>query len=296
MIHKPTSIFSIKTTFKKELLLFSIPLMISGSLSILMNNFDTFMIGYFLNSASVGIYNIAYGISVIMLIPLSLFGYIYFPLSSKLLKEDKNRQIKRLLPLVNKWGTMSVLPLIFIFLAYPTQIISLLFGTEYTGANQALQILTLGYIPHLLNGKTGETLKSGGFTQIILFAAIIATLVNISLNFLLIPKIGVNGAAIATGISFFTLGLIYIFALFNVMKMSPFSRNYLTQLVFAGGIGVFLINLNEILGTINLGLTIFLVLNIILFYFFLVTINVITRKFEEEDKILIKILKEKLRI
>ncbi len=289
-------ITAIKSSFKKELLFFSFPLMISGGLAILMNNFDTIMIGYFLESTDVGIYNVAYKLAGFMLIPLSFLGYIYFPLCSKLLKENKVKELKKLLPLINKWGAVSVFPLIFLFLVYPTQVISALFGNEYIGAKYALQILTLGYLVHLLNGKTGETLKSGGYTKMILLSAIVSTIINLPLNFILIPILGIEGAAIATGMSFFVLGLVFIFVLLNSMKISPFSKNYLIQSIYGVIVAVALVYLNQLLHIPRLGEIVFLLVNIVLFYGLFLSLNLLTRKFEYGDRILFELFKEKIGI
>ncbi|MHA1701244.1 MAG: oligosaccharide flippase family protein, partial [Promethearchaeota archaeon] len=284
-------ITAIKSSFKKELLFFSFPLMISGGLAILMNNFDTIMIGYFLESTDVGIYNVAYKLAGFMLIPLSFLGYIYFPLCSKLLKENKVKELKKLLPLINKWGAVSVFPLIFLFLVYPTQVISAIFGNEYIGAKYALQILTLGYLVHLLNGKTGETLKSGGYTKVILWAALLSVVVNIFLNILLIPLLGIEGAAIATGASFFSIGIIYIFAVERYMGISPFSKKYTLNcfLALVSGISVVLLYNNIPISFRFLSL----VTSVLLFTIFYLLLNVITKNFEREDIFLVEMLENK---
>lgn len=276
---------------KKELLYFSIPLMLSGGLTILMNNFDTFMVGYFLSSTQVGIYNIAYKMAGFILMPLSFVGFIYFPLSSKLLSDGKKSQVTKLLPFFNKWGTALVVPIIFLFLAFPSKTISIFFGQEYVPAALSLQLITIGYLPHLLNGKTGETLKAGGHTKILLWTALAATVTNLSLNMLLIPRFGIEGAAMATGASFFLMGAIYILSIKKLMQISPFSEKYILSCVLALLSGVLIAVIHEMLFT-SLGI-VGLLFSLVLFVGLFLSLNIITRNFEEEDLLVIEIIEDR---
>ena len=289
IINTPFSqIWSIKSTMKKKLMKFSYPLLLSAGLVIIFSNVDKLMIAFFLDSAAVGNYELAYRFANIILMPLTFLGFIFYPIASKLLKEKKRSVLKQLLPYINKLGTISVFPIIFLFIFYPSRVIELFVGAAYPSAALVLQILTIGYLPHLLNGKTGEALKSGGYTKAILYMTIFITPVNIVLNWLLIPRFGVSGAALSTGISFFVFGLMYIFSLKKLMKMSPFSSNYYLQMLIGiiVCLGIYLAN-TFLLASILTNL-VFLITNLVLFYLLFLLVNYLFGFYEENDKILVK--------
>jgi O-antigen/teichoic acid export membrane protein len=279
----------VRSSLKRELLSYSAPLIFSGALAIVMTNLDKFMISYFLGSGEVGLYNSGYKLSEVILLPLAFMGYIYFPLSSHLLKEGKKEQLKKLLPLINKWGAASVFPVMFLFIAYPLQVIFLFFGSEYAGAAPVLQILTLGFTLHLLNGKTGETLKSGGHTGIILAIMFVDVAINVVFNFLLIPIYGVTGAALATAITFLIGSSLAILALMRYMCISPFSRNYLIQCVLGVVTGGVLIALNNLFGLTSMGNVIFVLVDVLLFYSLMLLLSFLINNIEKEDYLLVKI-------
>jgi len=85
---------------------------------------------------------------------------------------------------------------------YSRLFITSFFGTAYADGAIALQILLFGvlfYTVSLIN----ENIVSGiGKPQIIMNIIVAAAIVNIVLNFILIPLFGINGAAIATMVSY----------------------------------------------------------------------------------------------
>jgi O-antigen/teichoic acid export membrane protein len=87
------------------------------------------------------------------------------------------------------------------------QIIKTLFGAEYIAGATALSILVFGFMVYGAVGPAGAILRSYGRTKTVMWTNYLGAVINLGLNFLLIPIYGVNGAAIATG---FALGLLYI--------------------------------------------------------------------------------------
>lgn len=280
-------LITVESTRKRELFAFSFPLMMSASMSMVMRNIDTFMIGYFLTSADVGVYNIGYQLANTILLPLSFFGFLYGPIASRLESDGQVDRMRKLLPLINKWGTMLVLPGIFLFLVYSSETIELLFGNGYTTAATSLQILTLGYVAHLINGKTGDTLEAGGYTRVILFSTFTSTIINVILNVLLIPKWGISGAAVATGSSYFVLGALLVIGLLYSMKISPISKNYIAQMGIGTVTGAIVFAVNRVLLTPESSV-LFITWNILFYYITFVLLNTVAGTWASEDQFLME--------
>lgn len=105
------------------------------------------------------------------------------------------------------------------------------FGFEY------LKIMTIGIPGFLLSQIYASTLREGGETMIPMKAGIIAILTNLVLNYLLIfghlgfPKLGVNGAAIATVISRYIEAFIIMFISHTNEKFKYFGGLYRTLII-----------------------------------------------------------------
>lgn len=105
------------------------------------------------------------------------------------------------------------------------------FGFEY------LKIMTIGIPGFLLSQIYASTLREGGETMIPMKAGIIAILTNLVLNYLLIfghlgfPKLGVNGAAIATVISRYIEAFIIMFISHTNEKFKYFGGLYSTLII-----------------------------------------------------------------
>lgn len=76
-------------------------------------------------------------------------------------------------------------------------------------AESYLYIMVIGLVPYTISQCYGSTLREAGQSTVPMVAGVVAVAVNLSLNYVLIfgklgaPKLGVNGAAVATVISRF---------------------------------------------------------------------------------------------
>ena len=72
------------------------------------------------------------------------------------------------------------------------------YGSEFFGSIAVLQILSLAVFPIFLGHLATQSLVALELNKIYLLVAFIGMLLNISLNYFLIPRFGANGAAWAT--------------------------------------------------------------------------------------------------
>ncbi len=96
---------------------------------------------------------------------------------------------------------ISSTPLIILFLIFPQDILTLLFGNLFSAGGTALMILTLANGFSMSMGQAGNIMSLTGKEKYSAYAATLAIAINILLNIFLIPRYGMNGAAIGTGTS-----------------------------------------------------------------------------------------------
>jgi O-antigen/teichoic acid export membrane protein len=207
-----------------ELLSFSAPLLLTSALTLVLSDFDTFMIGYFASQGEVGVYNVIYPIAVLLLAFLRSFRFLFLPEISELDASENYRSMRKQYHLVTKWIFMTTTPVFALIVVYPELLIQALFGTEYVTGARALAILAVGFYVHSVLGLNGTTLTSIGRTQIILYDNIVAAAVNIGLKFWLIPRYGLVGAALATTASYVLINVLYSAQLYQHRSILPTTK------------------------------------------------------------------------
>ncbi len=223
--------FSLDSKLGKKLVIFSVPLLLSGILSFVMNWTDTLMLGYYKSSETVGLYNAASPLARLIPIFLTSAGFLYSPIASQLYAQGKVEEMKRIYQVLTKWVFLLTLPIFAVMLLFPEATIKFFFGAKYVSAASALQILALGFMFHTFLGLNGMSLIVIGDSSFILFSNFISAAFNVLLNTLLIPAYGINGAAVATAVSYFIANVLMSLRLYQKTSIHPFSQSYLKPLI-----------------------------------------------------------------
>ena len=176
------------------------PLMLVASLALFTGYVDIFMLGYFVDESAVGIYDIAIKYSSVTAIFLAAINAYIMP---KFASHYKHGRIGELASLVQKSSfliALTTIPLLLILFTLSGFLMGL-YGEEYLFGIVALRILIIAQMVSALCGSVAILLQmtnnQGTFQNIFL----VATIINVILNFVLIPKYGITGAAVATLIS-----------------------------------------------------------------------------------------------
>lgn len=215
----------------KELLVFSLPLLGVAILALLVTWTDTLMIGGFRTSAEVGLYNAAYPLAHFISTPLRAILLIYMPVTSGLYAQGLIPEIRRNFSILTKWLCAATLPLFLILFLFPETVLNFLFGASYAPAATALRILSLGSIINNFLGPNGATLIAMGRVRFIMWATLATTLLNVGLNFALIPPLGIEGAAIASIAAMISINLIRCWKLHSISGAQPLSKNLIKPIL-----------------------------------------------------------------
>ena len=184
----------------KILLRDSWPLIMSGIAIMIYMKIDQIMLGQMIGDQAVGIYSAVVRISEVWyFIPMSIVASV-FPaiLEAKKLSEAEYRaRLQKLYDLM-VWLSVSVaLPMTFV----ATPLVKLLFGEAYVAAGTVLAIHIWASVFVFLGVASDKWFLVENRQLLGLQRTILGAIANVVLNFMLIPKYGVIGAAIATVIS-----------------------------------------------------------------------------------------------
>lgn len=220
----------------RSILAFSLPLVLSSGVVLMLQYGDNFLLGYFRSSEVVGIYDAAYTLARTLLIALATFKFLFVPMFSRLDAADNRVEMGRLYRLVTKWVSLSTFPIFFIFVLFPKESLELLFRAEYNAGSIALVVLSVGFFVHLLMGLNAGALVALGYSKSILIGNIISFVANVVLNLLLIPKFGILGAALASTGSYTLMNAFYQYNLVRHGNLNPFPKSVVLPLVISGGL------------------------------------------------------------
>jgi len=222
--------FLLNTALVKELIKFSIPLMFVGLLNYLMGWTDTLMLGYYKSTEIVGLYNAASPLAKLLLLILSSAGFLYMPLASTLYAQGKIEEIRNLYVLLTKWIFLLTFPLFSLMFLLPDFVITIFFGPTYIPSSSALRILSVGFIFHVIFGLNGISLVVIKENKFMMYSNLFSAILNVMLNAVLIPHYGLNGAAVATAISYLVGNILSSLWLYKKSRIHPFRQDYLTAL------------------------------------------------------------------
>lgn len=213
---------SIKPT--RRLLLYSWPIMFHTVISQLFGWTDTLMIGYFKNSAEVGLYNAALPTAhILTIIPTGIMA-LFVPVMTELYTNKYRKEFSNTYKTTTKWIFYFASYCMVVALIYNKEIITLLFGKSYLQSAPSFAVLVIGYFIYSLATPTNSILKVIEKTEYIMVNTIISTLLNIILNYLFIPLWGMLGAAIASTISLTIWSLMSYFESLMLLKIHPIKR------------------------------------------------------------------------
>ena len=269
---------------RKELLLFSLPLLATNALSMIIIRMDTLMLGYFKTVDVVGLYNAAHPIAQLIEIFLLSLVFIYVPITSQLYAKNLIEEMRRNYAILTKWIVSATLPFFLVILLFPEAMLNVLFSSAYAQASAALalRILGVGMFIHVFLGPNAATLIVIGRTKLNLMDNMIGAITNVSLNLLLIPPLGIIGAAIASAISLALINALKSAQIFRIHRIHPFAWNYLKPVMTSGALISIIYVLVKVFWSSTITLAMLVALGILFFALYGLSI-LITKSFDPED-------------
>ena len=190
----------------KPYLLFSLPLIPAALSCWVVELSDRYMIVYFLDVASAGIYSAAYGIGAMVSMFMSPMGITLLPTMFSLYERNRIGELKVHLGYSLKAYLMFAIPSLF-GLAVLSRSLLLTFTTPaFISAYLVVPFVALGTIFYVCGGTIAIILQILKRTRILALVGGAAAAINLILNIVLIPIVGILGAAIATLITFLFMG------------------------------------------------------------------------------------------
>lgn len=191
---------SIDDFSKKELISTSIPMLINAISLFLMTYISIFLLEVFSTTEDVGIFSIAVKLSTLISLILIVINTMFAPKISELYWNKRYEELQNVIYRATKLVFIVSSSIAIILISFSDFFLSL-FGKEFILGNSVLLILVVGQLINAICGSVGIILNMTGHQKVLRNILIFSVFISIILNYTLIRKYGINGAAVASVVS-----------------------------------------------------------------------------------------------
>ncbi|MGP1991706.1 lipopolysaccharide biosynthesis protein [Zobellia laminariae] len=200
------NILRIDKVYRKEALSFSLPLVFHTLGGNLIGFSDRFFILFMLGLSEVGIYSVGYQIGMVIALLQNSFNQAWVPFFFGKLKENNHAEKVRIVKISYAYFLL-ILFLVLVFYLLTPFIYKYFIGSAFTTGSAVVLWILLGYAFNGMYKMVANYLFYLKKTKLIAYMTLGSAILNLILNYLLIQKNGILGAAQATTITFFVLFL-----------------------------------------------------------------------------------------
>jgi O-antigen/teichoic acid export membrane protein len=238
--HKPKVAISARA-LASEFWRFSAPRGLAGTMMIALVWLNILLLGALRSTREAGVYAAASRYVGLGSFALAGLAMAIAPQISSLLAKKEQHRASSLYHAGTSWLMVPSWPA-YVTVAVYAPLFMRVFGRDFASGQTALIILTLGSLSVIATGNNKIVLLMGGGSTLNLVSSGMALALNVGLNLLLIPRYGINGAAIAYASSLVLDNVVTTTAVWVKLRLHPFGSGYPIVLVAAsvlyGGLGL----------------------------------------------------------
>lgn len=194
---KPLKNYNLKQHLKPIFVFFAMSCAIT-----IYTNLDTVMLGFMKTNVDVGYYSVAIKIKNVLIGLITSLGTVLLPRCSYYIKQNLFDEFKIVSSKAMSFIFVLSIPLMMYFIFFAKYSILFLFGSAFYGSIVPMQVImpTLLFIG--ITSLIGfQIMVPLGKENLMLYSVIVGAIVDIIMNFILIPKYSASGAALGTVIA-----------------------------------------------------------------------------------------------
>ncbi len=207
----------------KEIFGYSFFIIISGSVAVLLMDFDKVMIPAYENISSNALYSVAIFIATVIAVPSRAMLQIIYPITAKLISENKQEELRELYQKsainLQVFGGFVLLG-VFLNIKEIYQLIP----QEYSGGILVVFLIGLSKFYDVILGNNNAIILNTKYYKWVLFFGFLLVFMMIVLNMIFIPIYGIVGAALATLLSVIVYNSIKLWFVVKKMNLFPFTN------------------------------------------------------------------------
>ncbi len=176
---------------------YSLPLTAKEAGTVMQSRVDVLMVGFFLSSTAVGIYNVSVLVASLLYVPLLACNQLFPPVASRLYSQGKRGELGEIYTVVTRWIVTASLLLGLVAVVFRTQILGL-FGPEFTAGSLVLVVFVVSQLLNAATGPSDYLLMMTDHQYVVMANEWVFGIANVLLNIVFIQAFGLIGAALAS--------------------------------------------------------------------------------------------------
>jgi O-antigen/teichoic acid export membrane protein len=195
----------------------------SGMLDVALFWADTLIIAALLAEGDVGVYGAAVRLALIPTVFLTAFNTAFQPWAASLWAGGDRVRLGGIYRQVTRLVTTLSVPFYLLLAAFSAPLLGV-FGAEFPPGATVLRILALGQVINVVTGPGANLLAMAGFPVWNFWNNALLLVLNVAANFLLIPRLGIEGAAWAWTGSLLVVNVARLLEARFLTGLLPFDR------------------------------------------------------------------------
>lgn len=207
----------------RSILVYSSLIILGGSIAVVLLEVDKVMINQFIEIENVAYYSVAGFIAMVIAVPSRSMHQITYPMTAEILNKNDRPALKRLYQ-KSSLTLFLISGLLFLLILLNLDDMYAMMPEAYRNGYIIFVWLGLAKLYDALMGNNNSILYNSDYYRAVLVLGVVLAAMTVVLNLWLIPKYGLNGAAIASFSALFiynTLKISYVKLKFSIL---PFTR------------------------------------------------------------------------
>jgi O-antigen/teichoic acid export membrane protein len=173
--------------------------------SMLVKNTDSWMIGRFISTAGVAVYNPALRMANLVEVPTLTIANMIFPRVSQKMKDQGIHGIRDIYYKSVSLILASMLPMVIPFFLFAETVITIVFGAEYIDSAPILRVTIFYCLIIPFNRQFGTLMDGLKFPKINFYLLVLVAVLNVISNYFFLKWFGLIGSAYGTLLAYFVV-------------------------------------------------------------------------------------------
>jgi len=160
-------------------------------------------------------------VAVLILLPATFISHTIEPRLAEAYARNESEKMRDLIGKLTFWSASFAFAGLAMLWFFGEFVLRIVFGLEFLAAFEPLMILATGSAISVAIGPMGIFLSMAGHERNTMIGSIFGVLLSFCLTLTLIPRLGINGAALATSISLILMKATYSWFAYKKLGIPP---------------------------------------------------------------------------
>ncbi|MFT0715763.1 lipopolysaccharide biosynthesis protein [Flagellimonas lutimaris] len=208
--------------YTKEILSYSFLIILGGSAALILLEIDKVMLNQFISIENVAYYGVSVYIATVIIVPSRAMHQITYPLTAELLNTNNAAGLDKLYKKTSL--TLFIASgILFVLIILNLNDLYLMLPENYRNGFTIVFLIGLAKVMDSLLGNINSILYNSKYYRTVLVFGVCLAALTILLNYILIPKMGLEGAALASFVSIFIFNLVKLVFVKMKFGILPFT-------------------------------------------------------------------------